>query len=135
MEKPSFYSSQTREVSARVESINHESRLVTLLRADGERITFTASDDVRNLDHERCLPVGAIGYQGIVCIELLVDAGCGSVGIEVGEGGQEGPKSAESLLEPSHRSVGPSPRPTETCVCEYGAGVDFDLFDPDDTNA
>lgn len=59
MEKPSFYTSQTREVSARVEAINHETRLVTLLRADGENITFTASDDVRNLDQ---VMVGDIVY-------------------------------------------------------------------------
>ncbi len=49
-EKPSFYASQSQTVTARVEAINHETREVTLLRADGETLSFTASAEARNLD-------------------------------------------------------------------------------------
>ncbi len=51
-EKPSFSASQSQMVTARVEAINHETREVTLLRADGETISFTASDEARNLDQD-----------------------------------------------------------------------------------
>ena len=75
MDKPSFYTSQTREVSARVESINHESRLVTLLRADGEKITFTASDDVRNLDQVMVGDVVFARYVESLSIEVVANEG------------------------------------------------------------
>lgn len=75
MEKPSFYSSQAREVSARVESINHETRLVTLLRADGERITFTASDEVRNLDQVMVGDIVNARYVESVSIEVVANEG------------------------------------------------------------
>ncbi len=52
-EKPSFFAKQSIQVTAKVEAINQETREVTLLRADGERITFTASDDARNLNMVR----------------------------------------------------------------------------------
>jgi len=50
MEKPSFQASQSETVTAEVKAINHETREVTLRRADGEMITFTASEEARNLD-------------------------------------------------------------------------------------
>ncbi len=49
MDKPSFSASQSMVVSALVEAIDHETRVVTLRKSNGEAITFTASEDVRNL--------------------------------------------------------------------------------------
>jgi len=49
MDKPSFAASQSMVVSALVEAIDQETRVVTLRKANGEEITFTAGDDVRNL--------------------------------------------------------------------------------------
>ena len=49
MDKPSFSASQSLVVSAVVEAIDQETRVVTLRKSNGEAITFTASDDVRNL--------------------------------------------------------------------------------------
>ena len=49
MEKPSLFASQSRTVSAVVEAIDHETRVVTVRKPDGEAITFTASEEVRNL--------------------------------------------------------------------------------------
>lgn len=49
MDRPSFAASQTMVVTAVVEAIDHETRVVTLRRADDVSITFTASDEVRNL--------------------------------------------------------------------------------------
>ena len=42
--------SRTVAVSAVVEAINHETREVTLRKADDTTITFTASEEARNLD-------------------------------------------------------------------------------------
>jgi len=49
MDKPSFSASQSMVVSALVEAIDQETRVVTLRKSNGEAITFTAGDDVRNL--------------------------------------------------------------------------------------
>jgi len=49
MDKPSFSASQSMVVSALVEAIDHETRVVTLRKANGEAVTFTADDNVRNL--------------------------------------------------------------------------------------
>ena len=50
MERPSMSTSRTVAVSAVVEAINHETREVTLRKADDTTITFTASEEARNLD-------------------------------------------------------------------------------------
>ena len=49
MDKPSFAASQSMTVTAVVEAIDHETRVVTVRKADGEAITFTASEEARNL--------------------------------------------------------------------------------------
>ncbi len=49
MGKPSFSASQSMTISAVVEAIDHETRVVTVRKPDGEAITFTASDEARNL--------------------------------------------------------------------------------------
>ena len=50
MERPSMSASQSMTVSAVVEAIDHETRIVTVRKADGEELTFTASEEARNLD-------------------------------------------------------------------------------------
>lgn len=50
LDKPSFQASQSEIVTATVKAINHETREVTLLRQDGEEVTFTASEEARNLN-------------------------------------------------------------------------------------
>jgi len=49
MDKPSFKASQSMVVTAVVEAVDQETRVVTLRKTDGEAVTFTASEDVRNL--------------------------------------------------------------------------------------
>lgn len=48
-EKPSFFASQSMTITATVEAINHETREVTLRRPDDTTVTFTASEEARNL--------------------------------------------------------------------------------------
>ena len=50
MERPSMSASQSMTVSAVVEAIDHETRIVTVRKDDGEELTFTASEEARNLD-------------------------------------------------------------------------------------
>jgi translation initiation factor IF-1 len=49
MERPSMEASRSVMVSAVVEAINHETRVVTVRKEDGEALTFTASEEARNL--------------------------------------------------------------------------------------
>ena len=48
-EKPALYTSQSVMVTAQVEAIDQQSRVVTLIAEDGKTVTFTASEDARNL--------------------------------------------------------------------------------------
>ncbi|MFT5140137.1 MAG: hypothetical protein ACI9H8_001563 [Lysobacterales bacterium] len=47
--KISLFSSQSAQISAVVEAIDHETRVVTLRGAEGNAVTFTAGDEARNL--------------------------------------------------------------------------------------
>jgi len=49
-EKPSFFASQSVKVTAVVEAIDLETRVVTLRRQQGDTVTFTVGDEARNLD-------------------------------------------------------------------------------------
>jgi Cu/Ag efflux protein CusF len=74
-EKPSFFARQTVKVTARVEAINHETREVTLLRAEGDTITFTVSDEARNLHMVRVGDVVNAEYEETLSIEVVADDG------------------------------------------------------------
>ncbi len=50
MSKPSMSGSRTITLEAEVTAIDHETRAVTLTGEAGESFSFTASEDVRNLD-------------------------------------------------------------------------------------
>ncbi len=63
LDRPSFSASQTMTASALVEAIDHESRLVTLRTADDEEITFTASEEARNL--------GQVSVGDMLMIEIV----------------------------------------------------------------
>jgi hypothetical protein len=75
MEKPSFYASQTTTISAVVEEINYETRVVTVRKPDGEAITFTASEEARNLNQVTVGDVLLAEYQETVSIEVMANEG------------------------------------------------------------
>lgn len=74
-EKPSFFAKQSIQVTAKVETINHETREVTLLRADGERISFTASEEARNLNMVRVGDIVHADYVETLSIEVVANDG------------------------------------------------------------
>lgn len=49
-DKPAFSASKSMQVTAQVKSIDHKTRAVTLEVADGEPVSFIASEEARNLD-------------------------------------------------------------------------------------
>jgi len=75
MERPSFSASQTIMVSAVVEEINHETRVVTVRKADGESITFTASEEARNLGQVEVGDMLLAEYEETVSIQVMANDG------------------------------------------------------------
>ena len=63
MERPSMSASRSVVVTAEVTAIDHETRVVTVKRSDGEEITFTASEEARNL--------GQVGVGDILTAEYI----------------------------------------------------------------
>lgn len=83
LDKPSFSASQSMTVSAVVEAIDQETRVVTVRRADGEEITFTASEEVRNLGQVEIGDVLIAEYVESVSIEVIASDGMGPDAAEV----------------------------------------------------
>jgi hypothetical protein len=75
MDKPSFSASQSMTVSAVVEAIDHETRVVTVRKSDGVEITFTASDDVRNLAQVDVGDFLIAQYTETVSVEVMANDG------------------------------------------------------------
>jgi len=75
LDRPSFSASQSMTISAVVEAIDHESRVVTVRKPDGEALTFTASDEARNLDQVEVGDVLIAEYTESVSIEVMANDG------------------------------------------------------------
>ena len=75
MERPSMSASRSMVVSAVVEAIDHETRVVTVRKADGEEITFTASEEARNLDQVSVGDILRAEYIESLSIEVLANEG------------------------------------------------------------
>ena len=75
MDKPSFYASQSATVTAVVTAIDHETRVVTVRRPDGEEITMTASDEARNLDQVAVGDILKAEYERTFSIEVMANDG------------------------------------------------------------
>jgi Cu/Ag efflux protein CusF len=73
MDKPSFSASQSMTVSAVVTAIDHDTRVVTVRKPDGEELTFTASEEVRNLPQVQVGDVLVAEYVESVSIEVMAD--------------------------------------------------------------
>jgi len=75
LDRPSFSASQTITTAAVVTAINKETRVVTLQQDDGEEITFTASDEVRNLDQVSVGDILVAEYVETISIEVMANEG------------------------------------------------------------
>lgn len=77
MEKPSFSASQTETITAVVQSINYDTREVTLVDDLGDELTFIAGDTVRNLSQVSIGDVLVAEHIETVDIEVLAGDGVG----------------------------------------------------------
>ena len=75
MSKPAIYTSTTTQITAVVEAINHETREVTVKRADGEIINFVASEEARNLDQVSVGDIIHAKYVQSMSIEVVANEG------------------------------------------------------------
>lgn len=75
MDRPSFSASQSMTISAVVEAIDHETRVVTVRKPDGEAVTFTASDEARNLDQVEVGDVLIAEYVETVTDDVIANDG------------------------------------------------------------
>ena len=82
MEKPSIFASHRMVMTATVQSINHETREVTLRDAEGNEVTFTASDEARNLNQVMTGDIVTAEYIETMSIEVMANDS-----VEPGAGG------------------------------------------------
>ena len=75
LDRPSFSASQSMMVSAVVTAIDHETRVVTVRKEDGEEITFTASEEARNLGQVSIGDVLVAEYVETVSVEVMANEG------------------------------------------------------------
>jgi Cu/Ag efflux protein CusF len=83
-EKPSFFARQSVKVTAVVEAIDHETRLVTLRRAEGDLVTFTAGEEARNLDQVAVGDIVNAEYEEVLSIKVVANDGTEPEKIELG---------------------------------------------------
>lgn len=83
LDRPSFSASQSMTVSAVVQAIDHETRVVTVRKPDGEEITFKASEEARNLDQVEVGDVLIAEYVESVSIDVMANDGLGADAAEV----------------------------------------------------
>jgi hypothetical protein len=77
LDRPSFAASQTMVVTAVVEAINHETRVVTVRKEDGEAVTFTAPEEARNLPQVSVGDILVAELEEVITIEVLPGDGLG----------------------------------------------------------
>jgi hypothetical protein len=75
LDRPSFAASSSMIVTAEVQAINHETRVVTVRQHDGEEITFTASEEARNLDQVEVGDVLVAEFVETLSVKVLANDG------------------------------------------------------------
>ena len=74
-DKPSLYTSETATITALVVAIDHQTREVTLRGPEGNTMTFTASEDARNLDQVNVGDTVTAQYEESLSIEVVANDG------------------------------------------------------------
>ena len=75
MVRPSFSVSQATTVSATVEAIDHETRVVTVRKADDEAVTFTVSEEARNLGQVAIGDVLVVEHVTTFSVQVMANDG------------------------------------------------------------
>jgi hypothetical protein len=74
-EKPHIFTSQSVEITALVEAIDHETRQVTLRGPQGNSVTFIASEEARNLGQVEAGDSVNAEYVQSISIEVMANPG------------------------------------------------------------
>ena len=100
-EKPAISTSMAVVVTSQVEAINHETRVVTLSGQDGESVTFTASDEARNLDQVEVGDTVTAEYLQNLTIQVLAaeNAEPGAAAVVVAASAEEGDMPSMAVIE------------------------------------
>jgi hypothetical protein len=100
-EKPAISTSMAIVVTSQVEAINHETRVVTLSGQDGKPVTFTASDEARNLDQVEVGDTVTAEYLQNLTIQVLAaeNAEPGAGGVAVAARAEEGEKPGMAVID------------------------------------
>lgn len=75
LEKPSFQATQRSTITATVTAIDHDSRVVSLRMPEGDEVTFTASEEARNLGQVEVGDIVTAEYVERVSIKVLANDG------------------------------------------------------------
>ena len=74
-EKPSFSVSESIMMTAQVKTINHETRDVTLVGPQGNEVSFTASEEARNLGQVSVGDIVTVEYVQNMSIDVIANDG------------------------------------------------------------
>lgn len=75
MEKPSFQATQKTMVTAAVTAIDHETRVVSLRLPEGDEVTFTASEEARNLGQVEVGDIVTAEYVEQISVQVVENDG------------------------------------------------------------
>lgn len=75
MVRPSMMASTTMTVSAEVTAIDHDARVVTVRKEDGETVTFDVPEEARNLGQVKVGDVVLAEYESVYSIEVMANEG------------------------------------------------------------
>ena len=75
MEKPSFQATQKTMVTAAVTAIDHETRVVSLRLPEGDEVTFTASEEARNLGQVEVGDIVTAEYVERISVQVVENDG------------------------------------------------------------
>lgn len=91
-DKPYFQATQSATVTAEVTAINHETRAVELLRADGEVIKLTVKKEARNLDQVAVGDIVVAQYVETMSVRVMENEGHepGNLGVTTVERTEKG---------------------------------------------
>lgn len=92
LDRPSFFASQVQAVSAEVTAIDHDTRVVSVRKEDGEILTFTAPAEARNLGQVDVGDILYAEYEETISIEVLANEGYepGAAQVDAVERAEEG---------------------------------------------
>ncbi|OUS24718.1 hypothetical protein A9Q98_13415 [Thalassotalea sp. 42_200_T64] len=104
VEKPSLTVTQSRTLEAQVVSIDHESRIVALLRADGETISLMVDSRVTNLNQVKIGDTIEAEYKETITLSVQQSDGTAPVVIQEtqrnmnDEGGEPGVVTTSTII-------------------------------------